>query len=130
MPPDPVISIVDDDRSVLDSMARLMRSFGFTVMTFSSAVDFLASANIDETDCLIADVHMPDITGIELHRRLIEAGHSIPTILVTAYLDEIVRERALSAGIVCYMQKPFDETRLVGCLDLALNRGRSANQPE
>src|SRR5262245_21900148 len=104
-----LVSVVEDDRFFRESMGRLMRSLGYTVEAFPSAADFLASPRVAETACLIADVHMPAMTGVELHRRLIEAGHTIPTILVTAYPNDADRGRALDDGVVCYLRKPVDE---------------------
>ena len=100
-----------------------MRSFGYAVEAFPSAADFLASPRLVETACLIADVHMPAMTGLELHRRLIDMGHAIPTILVTAYPDNDVRARALKDGVVCYLRKPVDEKHLMRCLRAALHSG-------
>ena len=86
-----LVSVVEDDQFFRESMRRLIRSLGYSVEAFSSPADFLASPHLIETACLIADVHMPAMTGVELHRHLIEAGQAIPTILVTAYPDEDVR---------------------------------------
>ena len=119
-----LISIVEDDQFVRESMKRLMRSLGYAVEAFPSAVDFLASPRIGETACLITDVHMPAMTGIELYRHLIDAGYAIPTILVTAYPDEAVRAGALKDGIICYLRKPLDEDHLLRCLRSALDRGK------
>ena len=117
------VSIVEDDQFFRESMGRLMKSLGYTVEAFSSAPDFLASPRLSETACLIADVHMPAMTGVELYRRLIDAGHAIPTILVTAYPNDADRERALDDGVVCYLSKPVDEERLIRCLQSALAFG-------
>ena len=100
MPKASLVSVVEDDRFFRESMRRLMRSLGYSVEAFPTAADFLASPRLAETACLIADLHMPAMTGLELHRRLIEAGHAIPTILVTAHPDEDVRARALKDGVV------------------------------
>src|SRR5580692_11424586 len=89
MPKTSLVSLVEDDRYFRDSMRRLMGSLGFNVEAFSSAANFLASPRLTETACLVADVHMPAMTGIELYEHLIEAGYVIPTILVTAYPDDI-----------------------------------------
>src|SRR5215470_19465600 len=89
-----LISIVDDDRFFRESMCRLMRSLGYAVNSFPSAADFLASPRLGETACLIADIHMPAITGLELYRHLVGAGRAIPTILVTAYPDDADQVRA------------------------------------
>lgn len=118
-----LISIVDDDRLYRESIRKLVMLMGFTVEAFPTAADFLASRFLPETACLIADVHMPGMTGVELHRHLVDAGYAIPTILVTAYPDEVVRERALKDGIVCYLGKPVDDDYLERCLRSALQPG-------
>jgi FixJ family two-component response regulator len=105
-----------------------MRSLGYSVEAFPSAADFLASPRLIETTCLIADVHMPAMTGLELYRYLIDAGHTIPTILVTAYPDEVDRARALDDGVVCYLRKPVDEQHLIRCLRAALDSGEPGEQ--
>ena len=115
-----LISIIDDDQPFRESMRRLMRSLGYTVEVFPSAADFLESARFSETACLIADVNMPAMTGLELVRHLIQVGHPIPTILVTAYPRELDRASALKEGAVCYLRKPIDEQKLSRCLNTAL----------
>jgi FixJ family two-component response regulator len=119
-----LVSIVDDDQFFRESMRRLMRSLGYTVEAFRSAADFLASHRLVETACLIADVQMPGMTGTDLHRRLIDVGHAIPTILVTAYVDDVDQSGTLKDGVICYLQKPVDETRLLQCLRAALRSGK------
>ena len=111
-----MISIVDDDQPFLESMRRLMRSLGHKVAVFSSAADFLASSRLQDTSCLIADVHMPAMTGLELYSHLVQAGRAIPTILMTAYPREGERVRALKEGVLCYLRKPIDEQSLSRCL--------------
>jgi FixJ family two-component response regulator len=118
-----LVSIVEDDRSFRESMCRLMRSLGYMVESFSSATEFLASPRLAETACLIADIHMPVMTGFELYRRLIDVGHAIPTILLTAFPNEVDRAHALNDGIVCYLRKPIDEEHLTQCVCAALNSG-------
>ena len=120
MPKRSLVSVVEDDQFFRESMRRLMRSQGYRVEAFASAADFLASPRVTETACLIADVNMPVMTGVELYRHLIDSGHSIPTILVTAYPDDDVRSRALKDGIICYLRKPVDEQHLRRCLHAAL----------
>jgi FixJ family two-component response regulator len=119
----PMISIVDDDESVREATEAQMKSLGFDAQTFASAADFLASPNIGKTSCLVADIHMPHMTGVELHRRLRDSGYAIPTVLITAYPDDDVRERALADGVKCYLVKPFDEEDLLRCVRLALSDG-------
>jgi len=122
-----LVSVVEDDRSFRESMCRLMRSLGYTVEIFSAATEFLASPRLAETACLIADIHMPVMTGLELYRRLIDTGHAIPTILVTAFPNDVDRARALNDGVVCYLRKPVDEEHLTQCVCAAL---RSGDPPE
>ena len=115
-----LIAIVEDDSFACASMGRLMRSLGFTIETFASAAEFLASPRLAETDCLIADVNMPAMTGIELYRHLVRTAHPIPTILITAYPNDLDRTTALVEGVTCYLRKPIDEGDLVRCLHEAL----------
>jgi FixJ family two-component response regulator len=122
-----LVSVVEDDHFFRESMKRLMRSRGYRVEVFPSAADFLGSPHLAETGCLIADIHMPAMTGVELYRRLIDLGHAIPTILVTAYSDDDVRIRALRDGVVCFLPKPVDEEHLLRCLRAAID---SAERPE
>jgi FixJ family two-component response regulator len=120
-----LVSIVEDDQYFRESMIRLMRSLGYRVEAFASATDFLASPHLDETACLIADINMPVMTGIELYRHLAGSGSAIPTILVTAYADDQVAARMLNEGVVGYLRKPVDEKHLKQCLHGALEgRGR------
>jgi FixJ family two-component response regulator len=122
-----LVSVIEDDLPFRDSMRRLMRSLGYNVEAFSSAADFLASPRLVETAFLIADVHMPGMTGLELYRHLIASGYAIPTLLVTAYPNDVDRERALSDGVICYLRKPVDENVLRRCIHAAL---RSGEHPE
>src|SRR5258708_2858736 len=123
MPKTTLVWVVDDDRFFGESMQRLMRSLAYTAEAFASAADFLASPRLPETACLIADVNMPAMTGIELYRHLIGTGRAIPTILVTAYPQDVDRIRALNDGVVCYLQKPVDEQHLKRCLHAPLTSG-------
>jgi FixJ family two-component response regulator len=122
MPKGSLVSVVEDDQFFRESMIRLMRSLGYRVEAFASAVDFLASPRLGETACLIADVNMPMMTGVELYRHLMDSGYAIPTILVTAYADDDVGSRALKDGVLCYLRKPVDEKHLKRCLLAALQR--------
>jgi FixJ family two-component response regulator len=121
MPKAFLVSIVEDDRFFRESMSMLLESLGYSVETFSSAADFLAAPRLVETACLIADVQMPAMTGIELYRHLTETGRAIPTILVTAYPDDEARARALKEGVICYLRKPVDDEQLKRCLRAAFN---------
>ncbi len=121
MPKRSLVSVVEDDQFFRESMRRLMRSLGYRVEVFASAADFLASPNLDETACLIADVNMPVMTGVELYRHLTDSGHAIPTILVTAYADDDAGSGALRDGVICYLRKPVDENHLKRCLLAAVS---------
>ena len=120
-----LVSIVDDDQSFGDSMRRLLRSLDYSVAVFPSGAHFLASPQLWVTACLVADIHMPEMTGVELYEHLIERGHAIPTILVTAYPDDRVMEHVLNRGVECYLRKPLEEAALIDCLRLAIGRSRA-----
>jgi FixJ family two-component response regulator len=115
-----MISIVDDDQAVRDATRALIRSLGYRVSTFASAEEFLASDRLHDTSCLISDVQMPGVNGIELQDRLVAGGHRIPIIFMTAFPDDRVRDRAMRSGAISFMSKPFSETNLIVCLDRAL----------
>ncbi|WP_245331803.1 response regulator [Bradyrhizobium sp. NAS80.1] len=115
-----LVSVVDDDQFFRESMCRLMRSLGYAADFFSSAAEFLASPRLAETACLIADIQMPAMTGLELYRRLIDTGQAIPTILVTGFPNDVDRARALNDGVVCYLRKPVDDEHLAQCVRDAL----------
>jgi FixJ family two-component response regulator len=119
------ISIVDDDQSFRDSMRRLLKSLNYAVAVFPSAAEFLASPELAATACLVADVQMPAMTGVELYEHLIETGHEIPTILVTGYPNDGVRQRMLTLGVECYLPKPLEEAVLIECLRSAVSRGKA-----
>ena len=126
----PLISIVDDDQGFRDALTSLIRSLGYGVKAFSSASAFLASESVGDTSCLIADVQMPAMTGVELYCRLVESGRAIPTIIVTAYPDDPVRLRALNAGVICYLSKPFDADELLVCIGAALARANPGEETQ
>jgi FixJ family two-component response regulator len=118
----PVISIIDDDASVRIGANNLLRSHGYTVHTFASAEEFLRSGHRDSTSCVIADIQMPAMNGIELQRFLVAQGARVPFIFITAFPDESVRAQALKAGALCFLTKPFDGPTLIRCLDTALEK--------
>ena len=129
MPNKPLIAVVDDDASVREAIMSLMRALGFIAETFPSAEDFLKSDGLQRISCLIADVRMPGMSGLELYRRLVASGRPIPTVLITAHSDDGVRGRALQAGIICYLTKPFREDDLLGCIRSALDHGKTECGP-
>jgi FixJ family two-component response regulator len=116
----PVISIIDDDESVRNATTRLVQSLGFAALTFSSARDFLRSARRHDISCLITDIQMPDISGIELQSILFAEGENVPIIFITAFPDEGIRTRALKAGAVGFLSKPFEGSTLIQCIADAL----------
>ena len=118
----PLISVVDDDESVRESIEGLMRSVGFAVNAFASAEEFLSSDHLSDTECLILDVRMPGMDGIELHRRLLASRREMPVIFITAHgSDEAARSRALANGAVDFLSKPLSEEELLSAVRKALN---------
>jgi FixJ family two-component response regulator len=116
----PLIAIVDDDELVSAATGALIETFGFATRTFTSAEAFLDSDCVAKTSCLVSDVHMPGINGLQLQRKLANSGHRIPVIFITAYQHEHLRKRALKAGAICYLNKPFDPTVLFNCIRSAI----------
>ena len=119
-----LVSVVDDDESVRESLPDLLGTFGFATRTFASAQEFLESDCIRDTECLILDVAMPGMSGPELQRELIHRGYSIPTIFITARTDEYARSELLSQGAVDCLFKPFSDQALSAALDDALHADR------
>ena len=118
----PVISIIDDDASVRTAADNLLRSLGYTVYAFVSAEEFVRSAHLNDTSCVIADVQMPGMSGVDLQARLLTQGYRVPFIFITAFPEDTVRARALKGGAICFLTKPFDRLTLIKCLDAALER--------
>lgn len=121
---DRLVAIVEDDASARAAMVGLVRSLGFATAAFGSAAAFLRSDRVRRTGCLIADMQMPEMTGLELHRRLVATGRPIPTVLVTAHADEAVRALALQAGIRGYLAKPVRPEDLLDVIRAALAQPR------
>ena len=115
-----VVMIVDDDDSIRKAVRRLMKSYGLAVETFASAEDFLGSDRPEKTSCLILDVHMPDMNGLELQERLVASSFVIPIIFITAFNDDRARAQALNAGAVGYLVKPFADDELLNCIHSVL----------
>ena len=116
----PLVSVVDDDESVRESLPDLVKEFGFTVLAFSSAQQFLSSDSLGQTKCLILDVVMPGMTGLELQQELTRRGHEIPIIFITAQKDAAIRELAFKQGAVKLLYKPFSDTALLEALKVAV----------
>jgi two-component system, LuxR family, response regulator FixJ len=116
-----LITVVDDDESVRESMSSLLRSVGHSVKEFGSAEELIASPGLDTTDCLITDVRMPGMSGLELQRRLALSHPRLPVILMTAHAsDQEVRSRALKDGAFAYLSKPLDEEALLRAIETAI----------
>jgi FixJ family two-component response regulator len=118
----PMISIVDDDESVRDATKSLLRSSGYTAQSFGSAEEFLESAQIAETDCLVTDVQMPGLSGVELQDRLLSDGHDVPTIFISAFPNPRLERQVLKSGAIAYLRKPFNEEELLEYIGAALKR--------
>lgn len=118
------VAIVEDDESVREATKHLLRLLGYTTVSYGFAEDFLRSGRVHDTTCLIADVHLPGMSGVELQSRLILDGHRLPIIFITAFPEEAIRARVLRNGALCYLSKPLQEQSLIACLDQALKRPR------
>ena len=122
VPQTPVIAIIDDDASVRAGIGRLMRSLGYIGRAFASADEFMQSSGLGKASCVITDVHMPGMSGLELQSLLNRQGHRIPIIFITAFPEDDVRQRAMTAGAVGFLAKPFEGGALVQCIEAALKQ--------
>ena len=121
----PVISIVDDDEPVREATKSLVRSLGYKVETFGSAAEFLELAQVEDTDCLVTDVQMPGLSGVELQNRLISDGYYMPTIFISAFPNTQIEQRVLQSGAIAYLRKPFNDDELLEHIETAVKRLRS-----
>jgi FixJ family two-component response regulator len=119
-----VISVIDDDASVRAATNNLLSSHGYLVHAFASAEEFLQSARLDDSSCVIADVQMPAMSGLDLLTHMRAHGYAAPFIFITAFPEESVRARALKAGAICFLAKPFVAPDLITCVEAALKRHR------
>jgi FixJ family two-component response regulator len=120
MPEGPLIAVVDDDSSIRNATQDLLNAAGFSTSTFECARRFLASPNLARVACLVADMRMPGMSGIELHEHLAKSGIGIPTVIMTAHPQGRARERARKAGITCFLTKPFTPDELLSCVRKAV----------
>jgi len=123
----PLVAIVDDDESQARATQSLLRAAGFGTAAFTDAESFLASATRASAACLVADMRMPGMSGLELYKALVASGEGIPTVLITAYPQDITRSRAREAGIKCVLGKPFAAEDLLECISEALATPRRGN---
>jgi FixJ family two-component response regulator len=125
----PVISVIDDDASVRTAADNFLNSLGYAVHTFASAEDFLQSARLDDSSCVVADVQMPGMNGLDLLKIIRSRGNDTPFIFITAFPDDSVRTRAAKAGADVLLEKPFSPSVLVDCIKTALARDRRGAGP-
>jgi FixJ family two-component response regulator len=121
-----LIAVVDDDRSIRNATQDLLNAAGFVTFTFENARSFLGSSVRASVACLVADMRMPGMTGLELHEHLAASGAGIPTVIITAHPAELTRERAREAGITCFLTKPFSPDELLDCVRRATAAFRSS----
>ena len=124
MPERPLVAIVDDDESIRNATRDLLRAAGFSTATFEDAESFLGSASRASASCVVADIRMSGMTGLELYQTLVASGDGIPTVIITAHPEDATRSRAREAGITCYLSKPFAPDELVECVRVALAKPR------
>ena len=124
MPTLSVISVIDDDASVRAATNNLLRSHGYAVHAFASAEEFLESPDVNDTSCVITDLQMPGLNGVDLQKSLLAQGRRIPIIFVTAFPEERLRARALAAGALGFLGKPFESETLIKLIEKAIETGR------
>jgi FixJ family two-component response regulator len=122
VPKGPLIAIVDDDESIRDTTKDLLESAGFSAAVFARAASLLKSRRLGQVSCLIADMRMPQMTGLQLHQHLVASNRAIPTILMTAYPDLRTQAQAIKGNVVCYLIKPFAADELLACVRCAVQR--------
>jgi FixJ family two-component response regulator len=120
VPKRPLVAIVDDDESIRETTQDLLESAGIAAATFASAALLLKSGRLNSISCLVTDLRMPQMSGLQLHQHLVASNHAIPTILITAYPDDRVRAQALKAKVVCCLAKPFAAEELLACIRCAI----------
>ena len=125
----PLVVIVDDDQSLRNATRDLLKAAGFSTATFEDAESFLGSASRASAACLVADMRMPGMTGLELYQALVASGERIPTVIITAHPEELTQSRARDAGITCYLSKPFAPDDLLECVREALAKSQRGPIP-
>jgi FixJ family two-component response regulator len=125
MPEGSLIAVVDDDRSIRNATQDLLNAAGYSTLTFENAKNFLGSSVRANVACLVADMRMPGMTGLELHEFLAASGTEIPTVIITAHPEELTHDRAREAGITCFLTKPFTPDELLDCVRKAIVRSQA-----
>ena len=123
-----IISVIDDDASVRAATENLLSSHGYTVYTFASAEEFLQSARLGDTSCVVSDVQMAGMSGLDLLSHMRVQGYNVPFIIITAFPEERIGSHALAAGAVCSLAKPFSASSLIKCVETAVRRPKSSGQ--
>jgi len=126
----PLVAIVEDDQSLRNATRDLLKAAGLSTATFEDAESFLGSASRAAAACLVADMRMPGMSGLELHQALIASGHGIPTVIITAHPEELTQSRARDARITCYLTKPFTPDELLECVREALAKSQHGRIPK
>jgi FixJ family two-component response regulator len=126
----PLVAIVDDDESIRHATRDLLRAAGFSTATYEDAESFLGSESRASAACVVADIRMPGMTGLELFQALVASGHGIPTVIITAHPEDVTQSRARQAGITCYLSKPFAPDELLECVRKAVAKSQSAPIPK
>ena len=122
----PLVAVVDDDKSIRNATQDLLKAAGFSTATFEDAESFLGWASRASAACLVADMRMPGMSGLELYQKLVASGHGIPTVIITAHAEEVTQARVRAAGITCYLIKPFAPDELLECVGEALAKSQSS----
>ncbi len=120
MSTEPLIAVIDDDESFRTALVEALCSLGYGVRSFASAEEFVAAGDTGLSDCIITDIHMPGMSGIDLKRLLIARDCRVPVIMITARTEPALEARAVASGAVCLLKKPFETATLIGCLESAL----------
>ena len=126
----PLVAIVDDDKSFRGATRDLLRAAGFSTATYEDAESFLSGSDVATTACLVADMRMPGMTGLELYQTLVASGKDIPTVIITAHPEEVTQSRAREVGISCFLSKPFAPDDLIECVQLALAKSQRGDIPK
>ena len=126
----PLVAIVDDDKSIRNGTRDLLKAAGFSTAIFEDAESFLASGSRASVACLVADMRMPGMSGLELYEALVTSGDRIPTVLITGHPEEVAQSRAREAGITCYLSKPFAPDDLLRCVCEALAKSQAGPIPK
>jgi FixJ family two-component response regulator len=126
----PLVAIVDDDKSFRGATRDLLRAAGFSTATYEDAESFLSGSDLATTACLVADMRMPGMTGLELYQTLVASGKDIPTVIITAHPEEVTQSRAREVGVSCFLSKPFAPDDLIECVQLALAKSQLGSIPK